>query len=171
MFSRIFNNSVSCIKHHNSLFTNQIHSLSYLNTLNTQSRQRTLFEEPASLNTISKRFIVPGKWRIKYKIKNNRAAMARFIFMKDGTVLRGPCAARNNRISRTSKNKQSKKNRLWKLSNGFALRAKKKLVPYWRKQYIRKWELKSLPLWYREHWQNKEIEKPIPEPFKRVIAC
>ena len=89
--------------------------------------------------------------------------------MKDGTVLRGPCAAKNNRISRSSKNKQRKKHRLFRVPRGFSIRIKKKLVPYWKRQYNRKWENKSLPLWYREHWQNKEIIKEIPPAFQRII--
>ena len=42
------------------------------------------------------------------------------------------------------------------------------LVPYFRKKYARIWEQKSLPVWYREHWQNREMPTPVPIAFQRV---
>lgn len=43
----------------------------------------------------------------------------------------------------------------------------RRLVPYYKKQYVRKWQMKSLPLWYREHWGNLEIEEPTPLVHQR----
>merc|ERR550525_644086 len=104
----------------------------------------------------------------KKKLKNNQGARDRFIFMHDGSVLRGPIAFKTKRIHQSMKKRQAKKNQLFELKGRYVKRAKI-LVPHFKKQYCRRWELKSLPVWYREHWQNLEIKSETPEVFKRAV--
>ena len=88
--------------------------------------------------------------------------------MHDGSVLRGPIAFKTRRIYQSMKKRQAKKNQFFQLKGKYVNHAKK-LVPYYKKQYCRRWEMKSLPVWYREHWQNLEIKSETPDVFKRAI--
>ena len=89
--------------------------------------------------------------------------------MKDGRILRGPIAFHNHRVYMNTKKRNKKKNKLFELKGRYNRRAKR-MVPYFRKQYMRKWELKSLPFWYREHWANLEVEEPIPLAYDRRVS-
>ena len=88
--------------------------------------------------------------------------------MHDGSVLRGPIAFKTKRIHQSKRKRQEKKNQFFELKGRYVKRAKR-LVPYWKKQYCRRWETKSLGVWYREHWQNLEMKEETPDVFKRAI--
>ena len=88
--------------------------------------------------------------------------------MHDGSILRGPICFKRNRRYRSKSNRNRKKNQFFELKGKYVKRAKK-LVPYFKSQYCRRWEMKSLPVWYREHWQNLEITTETPDVFKRAI--
>ena len=88
--------------------------------------------------------------------------------MHDGSVLRGPIAFKTKRIYTSMKKRYKKKNTFFQLKGAYVKRAKR-LVPYFKQQYCRRWELKSLPVWYREHWQNLEIKQETPTVFQRAI--
>mmetsp|Transcript_2741 Transcript_2741/g.5182 ORF Transcript_2741/g.5182 Transcript_2741/m.5182 type:complete len:185 (-) Transcript_2741:311-865(-) len=104
----------------------------------------------------------------RQKLKNNPGAKDRFIFMPDGTVLRGPIAFKTKRVYTPMKKRQKKKNKFFEVKGKFVRKAKR-LVPHWKKAYIRRWETKSLGVWYREHWQNLEPKQETPEVFKRAL--
>lgn len=86
--------------------------------------------------------------------------------MRDGRILRGPIKFRAHRVYMNSKQRSRKKNKLFELVGRYRRKAKIQ-VPYYKKQYARKWEMKSLPFWYREHWGNLEIEQETPLAFDR----
>lgn len=90
--------------------------------------------------------------------------------MSDGRILRGPIAFRSKRIKMTAKQRARKKNQFFELKGLYKRRARI-LVPYFKKAYVRKWEQKSLPVWYREHWQNLEVENEIPPVFQRTSTA
>lgn len=101
------------------------------------------------------------------KLSNNQGAKARFLFMRDGTILRGPIGFRKLRIKMSRAQRDRKKNKLFPLVGKFNRRAKR-LVPYWKKPYMRKWERKSLSFWYREQWGSRpepEIKHPAFERY------
>eukprot|EP01084_Bolivina_argentea_P114875 204421_1 len=104
----------------------------------------------------------------KKKLKNNQGARDRFIFMHDGTILRGPIAFKTKRIHQSRSKRQKKKNQFFELKGKYRRKARL-LVPYFKSQYCRRWEMKSLPVWYREHWQNLEVKTETPDVFKRAV--